>query len=325
MIAPGFDLPAQLGTPAPLTNIGVSRVQGWEIEASWRQKIGDFGYSVRAVLGDYKRTIEEYPNDIKFIGNDGANLYAGRDLGEIWGYTWDGWFMTDEEAANHPIDQSGVTGWAFGAGDTKYKDLNDDGFINQGSGELGDNGDFSIIGNSTPRYQYGITLGVDYKNFDLNLFIQGVGKRDVLLSNHQRFRGPAQGPFHINVWEEHLDYFRPEDTTSPLGPNTDAYFPAPYTANPGRNNKNYFRPVDRYIQNGAYARLKSIQLGYTLPKELSRKLKIDNLRIYVTGENLFTVSDMMFFDPEIVTSSVAGSAQSYPLSKIISTGINVSF
>lgn len=326
VIAPAFDLPAQLGTAAPLTNVGITRVQGWDFEINWRQQLSDdFSYNVRAVLGDYKRTVVEWPNETNFIGNNGTNFYSGRDLGEIWGYTWDGWFQTDDEAANHPIDQSGVTGWAFGAGDTIYKDLNEDGEINQGSGELGDNGDFSVIGNSTPRYQYGINLGFNYKNLDFNAFIQGVGKRDVLLSNHQRFRGPAQGPFHINVWEEHLDYFRPEDTTSPLGPNTDAYFPAPYTANPGRNNKNYARAVDRYIQNGAYARLKSLQIGYTIPKKVVDKFKINNFRIFLTGENLFTVDSMLFFDPEIVTANQFGSAQSYPLSRIISTGINVSF
>ncbi|WP_299666578.1 TonB-dependent receptor [uncultured Polaribacter sp.] len=325
-IAPGFDLPAQLGTSAPLTNIGITRVQGIDLEINWRQQINEnFSYNIRAILGDYQRTVLEYPNDTNFIGNAGTNLYAGRDLGEIWGYQWDGWFLTDEEAANHPIDQSAVTGWAFSAGDTKYKDLNGDGVINQGSGELGDNGDFSVIGNSTPRYQYGITFGFNYKNLDFNAFVQGVGKRDVLLSNHQRFRGPAQGPFHINVWEEHLDYFRPEDTTSPLGPNTDAYFPAPYTANPGRNNKNYARAVDRYIQNGAYTRLKSLQFGYTIPKDITNKYNISNLRLFFTGENLFTISDLMFFDPEVVTAGVVGSAQSYPLSKIISWGLNVSF
>lgn len=326
MAAQGLDLPAQLGTSAPLTNIGTSRVQGWEVEATWRQSLSDnFSYNVRAVLSDYKRTIVDYPNENNVLSNNGSNLYSGKDLGEIWGFQWDGWFLTQDEADNHPIDQSGIAGWSFGPGDTIYKDLDDSDTIDRGEGVLGDSGDMSIIGNSTPRYQYAINLGFNYKNFDFTAFIQGVGKRDVLLSNHQRFRGPAQGPFHINVWEGHLDYFRAEDTTSPLGPNTDAYFPAPYTANPGRNNKNYGAIVDRYIQNGAYMRLKSMQVGFTIPKSATSKYGITNFRIYLTGENLFTRSDMMFFDPEIVTSSVAGSAQSYPLSKIFSTGINVSF
>ncbi len=321
MAAQGLDLPAQLGTSAPLTNIGTSRVQGWEVEASWRQKLGDFTYNVRGVISDYKRTMIEYPNA---TGSLAQAYYEGQDLGEIWGLTWDGWFMTDDEYQTYEVDQSLVAG-NFWAGDTKYKDLNNDDVIDRGEWVKGNTGDFSIIGNSTPRYQYFISLGINYKNFDLNALIQGVGKRDVLLSNHQRFRGPAQGAFHMNVWEEHLDYFRAEDTTSPLGPNTDGYFPAPYSANPGNNNRNYRYAVDRYVQNGAYARLKSVQIGYTIPKHLTSRFKISNFRIFVSGENLFTLSDMMFFDPEVVTSSVAGSAQSYPLSTIISTGVSVSF
>ncbi|MEI6866522.1 TonB-dependent receptor [Flavicella sp.] len=321
MVAQGVDLPTQLGATAPQTNIGTSRVQGWELEATWKQQLGDFGYNIRAVLSDYKRTIVDYPNESKSL-----NMYRkGQDLGEIMGLTWDGWFMTDAEAANHSIDQSWVTGWDYSAGDTKYKDLNGDNVIDRGDWVEGDTGDFSVIGNSTPRYQYAINLGVNYKNFDFNAFIQGVGKKDVLLSNHIRFRGPASGEFHFNVWEEHLDYFRAEDTASPLGANTDAYFPKPYMNGTGRNNKNYRYNVDRYIQNGAYVRLKSIQIGYTIPRSVTRKYKINKIRIFLTGENLFTISDLMFFDPEIVTSSVAGSAQSYPLSKLISTGINLSF
>lgn len=320
MAAQGLDLPAQLGTGAPLTNIGVSRVQGWEVEALWRDRVGDLGYSVRAVLSDYTRTIIDYPNE----NNSLTQNFAGQDLGDIYGLTWDGWFATNEEYDSYPIDQSFVNG-DFETGDTKYRDLNGDNVIDRGEWVVDDTGDFSVIGNSTPRYQYSLNLGLNYKNFDLNVLIQGVGKRDVLLSNHQRFRGPAQGPFHINVWEEHLDYYRPETTESPLGPNTDAYFPSPYTANPGRNNRNYRYAVDRYIQNGAYTRIKSVQIGYTIPNKLLDKLNISNFRVFFTGENLFTATDLMFFDPEVVTSSVAGSAQSYPLSQIISTGLNLTF
>lgn len=320
MAAQGLDLPAQLGTGAPLTNIGASRIQGWEVEATWQDRIGDFGYNVRAVVSDYQRTIIDYPNETNTLTQN----FVGQDLGDIYGLTWDGWFATDDEYDEYPIDQSFVNG-DFWTGDTKYRDLNGDNVINRGEWVVDDTGDFSVIGNSTPRYQFSLNLGLTYKNFDFNALIQGVGKRDVLLSNHQRFRGPAQGPFHINVWEEHLDYYRPEDTTSPLGPNTDAYFPSPYTANPGRNNRNYRFAVDRYIQNGAYARLKSLQIGYKLPKALLKKVNISNMRVFVTGENLFTVSDLMFFDPEVVTSNVAGSAQSYPLSQIISGGLNLTF
>lgn len=324
MAAQGADLPAQLGTDAPLTNIGTSRVQGWEIEAKWRKKVNNnFSYSIRAVLSDYKRTIVEYPNESKAL----TSYFAGQDLGDIWGFKTDGLFQTDEEATavTTETDYSFITGWARVAGDIKYKDLNDDGAIDRGDYVLGDTGDYTVIGNSTPRYQYSINLAATYKNWDFSALIQGVGKRDKSFGSQQRFRGPANGPFHAFVWKGHLDYFRPEDTTSPLGPNTDAYFPQPYLNGGGRNNKNYSYSTSHLLQDASYTRLKSVQIGYTIPASLTRKIKVDNVRLYVTGENLLTFTDLKFFDPETNTTGLTGSAQSYPLSRIISTGINVSF
>ncbi|WP_276165974.1 TonB-dependent receptor [Zobellia alginiliquefaciens] len=318
---PGLDLPAVLGTTSPNTNIGTSRIEGWEFEINWNQRINqDFSYSLRAVLSDYQRTMVEYPNETSSLAQP---YFEGQDLGDIYGFTWDGWFSTDEEYQTYEIDQSFVAG-NFWAGDTKYADLDGNGVIDRGEFTSEDMGDWSVIGNTTPRYQYSLNLGLNYKSIDFNVFFQGVGKRDVLVSNHQRFRGPAQGPFHAMVFEEHVDYYRPEDTTSPLGPNTDAYFPAPYSENPGRNNRNYQYNVNRYVQNGAYTRLKSLQIGYTVPTEFTEKLKISKLRIFASGENLFTKTDMLFYDPETIPSGF-GSAQSYPLSMIISTGLNLSF
>ncbi|WP_042500298.1 hypothetical protein [Algibacter lectus] len=165
-------------------------------------------------------------------------------------------------------------------------------------------------------------MGASYKGFDFNAFIQGVGKRDIAPltgSLKKQFLGPNQGPFHSNVYAEHLDYYRPADTDSPLGANTDSYFARPYAVNNGKNNRNYSKQVDRYIQNGAYARLKTIQLGYTIPSEVTDKYKIDRFRIFITGENLLTVSDLLFYDPESVAGQFSGGS-SYPLSKTFSLG-----
>lgn len=322
MAAQGLDLPAQLGTSAPLTNIGTSRVQGWEVEANWRQKLGDFGYNIRVVLSDYKRTIVEYPNDALSLTQP---HYAGKDLGEIWGYQTDGLFQSNEEATAYTdaVDQSFINGFTYVAGDLKYLDLNGNGEIDRGNYTVGDTGDYQVIGNATPRYQYSVNLGMTYKNWDFSALIQGVGKRDVSLANNQGFRGPSNGPFHAFVWEGHLDYFRGEDTTNPLGPNLDAYFPTPYMNGGGRTNKNYRQNTTHFLQSAAYVRLKNIQLGFTIPESVTKNKF--NLRIYATGENLLTFTDLMFYDPEAITSGLTGSAQSYPLSTIISTGLNVSF
>ncbi|QCX36934.1 hypothetical protein FF125_00230 [Aureibaculum algae] len=325
MATSGTSLPATLGTSSPLINGGISRTQGWDTEVTWRHSIGDFKYSVRATLSDYKQTIVEFPNKSSLV----SDFYAGKDLGDIWGLTWEGWFQSPEEATerNAIINQKWVHNSTFGEGDAKYADLNGDGVINNGTNTVGDTGDFKVIGNSTPRYQYGIRLGAEYKSIDFSMFIQGVGKRDVSYqngANSKQFLGPAQGPFHSNVYAEHLDYYRPDDTTSPFGPNTDAYFARPYSQNGGKNNRNYRYSTDHFLQNGAYARLKTIQLGFTIPKNILEKYKIDRFRIFVTGENLITISDMLFYDPEGIRGTFSGAA-SYPLSKTISTGINISF
>ncbi|CAM4203231.1 SusC/RagA family TonB-linked outer membrane protein [Zobellia nedashkovskayae] len=330
MTGPGLDLPSQLGVTPPFRNVGTSRVQGFDLEVTWRQQLGDFGYSIRGVLNDYKQTIVDYPNEGSILNS----FFEGQDLGAIYGYETDGLFQSNEEADAYTagVDQSFINGNAYEAGDLRYVDQNGDGLIDNGNNADGDSGDLKVIGNSTPRFQYGFTVGMNYKNFDFNAFLQGVGKRDVNLvtGNSQGFRGPSNGPFHAFVWEGHLDYWRPEDTTNPLGANTDAYFPKPYLNGGGRTNKNYNQNTTHFIQSGAYARLKSLQIGYTLPSDLTNKFNISNIRLYVTGENLFTISDLIFFDPETVrdfagNSDLVGSASSYPLSKIVSFGANISF
>lgn len=325
MSTTGVTLPSVLGTNAPFVNGGTSRTQGWEVEADWHQTYGDFMFNVGVTLTDYKQSIVDFDNTSNLL----SDYYSGKDLGDIWGFQFDGFFTSDEEATAYTADvnQTYFSAWSFKEGDTRYKDLNGDGAVNTGESTTDDHGDLTVIGNSTPRYQYGIRLGASWKDLDFNMFIQGVGKRDInpITSSYKKqFLGPAQGPFHSNVYEEHLDYYRSEDTTSPLGPNTDSYYAKPYAQNGGRNNKNTKSAVDHYIQNGAYARLKTIQLGYTIPKKIMGKLKIDRLRFFVSGENLITISDLMFYDPESIKGEFSGGS-SYPLSKSISTGLNVSF
>ena len=316
MAASGSALPTVLGTDAPLTNVGTSRIQGWEAEIMWKQSIKDFRYNVRFVLSDYQRSIVDYPNPTNLL----SSYYAGQDLGEIRGLEWAGWFESAEDVTNYTINQSYVySSWT--AGDTKYVDQNDDKVINNGTNTLGDSGDFVVIGNTTPRYQFGLTLGCDWKGIDFSMFIQGVGKRD-MLQESTLFRGLAQGPLHANAMVENMDYWR--DETSALGANPDAYFAKPYSANPGQNNRNYRYNVDRYVQDASYIRLKSIQVGYTLPKLISRKVMLDKVRVFVSGENLLTFTKLLMYDPEVTPGNFS-NAVSYPLSKVISTGLNISF
>ena len=168
-----------------------------------------------------------------------------------------------------------------------------------------------------------------WKDWDFNMFWQGVAKRDLNLSTMGVFRGPANGPFHATAYKEHMDFFR--DASSPLGANPDAYFPRPYAQYEGQNNKNFSRShgTTQYLQNGAYFRLKTLQIGYTVPKALTQKAGLSFARLYVTGENLLTFTDLMFFDPETSFGYYSGGSgevgKGYPMSKTISLGLNIKF
>ena len=171
----------------------------------------------------------------------------------------------------------------------------------------------------------GITLSAKWKAFDASVFFQGVAKRDFAFTGNSSsvFRGPANGPMHSNVRDEHLDYWR--DETSALGANPNAYFPAPYGQYYAQNQKNYDYPTDHLLQNASYIRLKNLQLGYSVPKNIAQKVRLKNARVYVSGENLLTITDLMFFDPEALGGRWYGAGDAYPLSKTWSVGVNLNF
>ena len=234
-------------------------------------------------------------------------------------------FQTADDVASWENDQSFIYSGAWFPGDVKYMDLNGDNVINIGDNTKDNSGDRKVIGNSTPRFQYGFSADASWKGFDASFVIQGVGKRDLDLRGLGTFRGPANGPLHANVYEEHLDYFRAEDTTNPLGPNTDGYFPNAYNQFTGQNNKNYGYTTTRYLQNGAYMRLKNVQVGYTIPKDITSKAKISSARIYLSGENLLTFTDLMIYDPEAFDGRDGRIGDQYPISKMVSLGLNINF
>ncbi|HIB8181835.1 TPA: SusC/RagA family TonB-linked outer membrane protein [Elizabethkingia anophelis] len=319
MVAPAPSLPATLGTGVPDMNNADMESKGFEIEVGWRGKIGkDFSYNINGVLSDNRQRVTRYNNETGNLDN----YYAGKYLGEIWGFTTQGIAKSNDEMSawlkNNNQDRLG-SNWA--AGDIMYKDLNGDGKVDNGKNTLSDPGDMRIIGNSTPRYSFGLNINMQYKGFDFSMFFQGIGKRDVNLGAEPYFVGA-----NLNLWQsagftQHLNYFRPTDTKSPLGPNTDAYYPRPIFDSGTKN----FQTQTRWIQNAAYVRLKNIQFGYSLPKEMLRSLGISNLRIYLSAENVFTLTKMSkIFDPETIDGDW-GKGKVYPLSKVISTGVSLTF
>jgi hypothetical protein len=298
MLVAGQPLPGVLGTPAPSKNAASLMTKGWELSLTWSDKIGkDLSYSVRVGLADNTSKITKYDlNPTKTLGN----VYVGQHFNEIWGFVTDGYFKTDAEAAAY--DQSQLSGVTQMAGDIKYADLDKDGKITRGDNTVTNPGDQKIIGNSTPRYQYGVNLNVRYKNFDFAVFIQGIGKRDYM---------PTDNAFWGFQSEWSVPFVYMKDHWTPQTPN--AYFPR-LRFGGGSN----FQWQTKYLQNGAYARLKNISIGYTLPAEMLNRIKIKSLRVYATGQNLFEITKMFkAYDPEIIGFGT------YPLSRAVSFGIQL--
>lgn len=321
MVGPGVELPAILGATVPSTNNTDLTTFGWELSIGWRDKVGELGYSVKLNISDNQTRIDKYPNPTNSL----SKYMAGELTGDIYGYTTIGIAKTQEEMDAHiaSLPKGGQTaiGSKWEAGDIMYADINGDGKIDNGSNTLDDMGDLKKIGNNTPRFRTGITLDAQWKGFDFSMFWQGVLKRDFDPGeNSMVFWGTTgSGQWWSTSFKDHMDYFRAEDTASPLGANVNAYYPRPLF-----NNKNH-KTQTAYLQNAAYMRLKNLQLGYTLPKSLINKIGLQNVRVYVSGENLLTItglSDTM--DPETAGIGKQGGTV-YPLSRVYSFGLSVNF
>jgi len=304
MLVAGFPAPAVLGVAVPTRNAADLKTKGFELSLTWADQIGnDFSYNVTAGLSDYTSKITKF--DLNTIGDIGSsNYYVGKSIGEIWGYTTDGLFQSDTEAA--AAKQSQIWGGQWLAGDVKYRDVNGDGKIDWGNNTLSNPGDLKIIGNSTPRYQYNLNAGFNYKSFDFNMFWQGTGKRDMMLGGNF-FWGYLS---EWNVPSEALvgNYWTPE--------NTNAYFPRLRFGGGGN-----FQTQTRYLQSAAYIRLKQLTLGYTLPQSLLNKVKLRHLRVYVTGQNLLESTKLYKnFDPEEFDRN-----GDYPINRGFSAGVQVKF
>lgn len=319
MVGPAPELPAILGTSAPKVNNLDMTSRGFDLQISWRDRIKDFDYGVSLTMTDSRIKIDKYPNPSKTISQ---TYYQGAYLGDIWGYTTVGIAKTDEEMADHlkKADQSALgSNWA--AGDIMYADLDGDGKVNGGEGTADKPGDKRIIGNSTPRYNFGLNLTAAWKGFDLKVFFQGTLKRDYAPGSGDAVFWGASG---ISKWqatgfEQHLDYFR-DDPKDPLGLNLDSYYPRA-NWNGGRNNQ----VQTKYLQNAAYCRLKNLTIGYTIPQNITRRFYVQNLRVFFSAENLFTITSFTKLgDPEIIDANNPwGFSKTYPLTKNFAFGLSV--
>ncbi len=325
------NLPSTLGADAPYENMGAIATKGWEVAVDWRHTFRNgFHLGLTATLTDYQTKVIKWTNNTTIpTYSAGSGWYSstyfkeGMILGDIWGLQFDRFlteddFNTDGSLKSGIPDQSQVfpDGYTFAPGDVLYKDIDGNGIIEKGT-QTTDPGDMSVIGNCLPRYEFGFNIDAAWKGFDLNLFFQGVGKRNLWAAGNQVLPGFTSGePYYVGA----EDYWTPE--------NTDAFYPRPMIYDQATTGN--YQVNDRYMLNMAYMRLKTLTVGYTLPKAWLSKFKVDNLRIYFTGENLFTVDGVKpAIDPETGVRTSSGSSdarnygRSYPYQKTVSFGIQL--
>lgn len=327
MLTAGQSLPALYGAPIPMSNAANLRSQGYELTIGWRDSVMLFdaplNYSVSASLSDYVGTITKYQNPMKLLGT----YYEGMRFGDIWGFKTDGLFRSDEEAAEYTshMDQSIVAGGLNGGwrgGDVKFLDLNGNNELDRGYYTVDEPGDMRIIGNSNPRWQYGINLSAEYRGFDFGMFIQGIG--------HQDWYPPVASHAFWVCFNQGSQSFIPKDFYSKVWSedNPDAYYPRPRSGIGLVGGSEITTVNDRYLVNIGYCRLKNLTLGYTVPQKIMGRLPFSSLRAYFTGENLAYASPLKkitaYHDPEQCLSG-PNAGCGYPWQKSFIFGLDITF
>jgi TonB-linked SusC/RagA family outer membrane protein len=304
-------VPGLYGGSASNYNAGKVRNQGWELSLNYRVAGKQFIHSFGLNLADTRNEVVFFQGNERTTGADEMQviLREGLPFNSYIGLKRDGYFQTVDDIENGPTP----TGIAVSPGDIRYVDRNKDNVI--------DDQDKFVLGNPFPRYTFGFNYAVSYKQIDLSLFIQGVGKRDMFL------RGELVEPFHYNygqvMYQHQLDYW------TPINPN--AKFPRLAAVNSPSNTNNFRRGSDLYLFDAAYARLKNLQIGYSLPAQWIQKAGLQKARFYVVGQNLLTVSGINFVDPEIsefdnnLTNSGANSGRNYPTPVFYGIGLDITF
>lgn len=313
------DVPLIFGAAFPDYNFAKVRNRGWELKAT-------YNLSGAVVNHSFSLNFADNLNELVSL-NAGVNQYSpyskeefkllrrvGQPITVYYGYKTNGFFQNLDQIS----DVDGYPRFAnsvVGPGDLRYVDRNGDGVITED--------DMYILGNPFPRYTYGLMYNMNWKGLDVQLFVQGVGKRS------QMIRGEQVEPFHYGyggtMYEHQKDFWTPT--------NPDARWPRLAEAGSPSNLNNYRRGSDIYLFDAAYARLKNVQLGYTLPHAISKRAGMQKARLYLTGQNLITLSKLDFLDPEMsefnsnVDPNAAGanSARAYFMPMFFGVGLDLTF
>lgn len=332
MLINGKTLPAVFGASSPKQNAGDLQTTGFDLSVQWNDNttlLGDaFSYNFGVVLSDYTSKITRFDNPSYLL----SNHYVGEQIGEIWGYSVSGLFKTDEEAQKYGVNQTFVNKqiqaspgvWnKLHAGDMRFDDISGDGIINNGKNTLDDHGDLQRIGNSLPRFSYGITGGFNWKNVDMSFLFQGIGKQNWYPGPESgMFWGPYSRPYFSFIGTD-----MPAKMWTPENPNS--YFPLLRGYEALNGGGELISVNNRYLQNIAYLRLKNLTLGYSLPNRLITKWKLQKFRVYFSGQNLLTLTKLKnhYIDPEQVASGAtdATNGNNYPFFKNYSFGLDLTF
>ena len=336
MYTVGPTLPAVLGASTPRGNNAEMKTKGWELSIQWQDQFmlagKPFSYSIKGMLWDNRTWVTKFYNPTNSL----STYYVGQEIGDIWGYHVEGLFRDQAEIDAH-ADQSYLrvsTDNVLKPGDLKFADLDGDNEVDNGQNTLDDPGDLRVIGNTTPRYQFGFNLAANWNGFGISAFIQGVGQRD--------WYPHRESAFFWGQYSRPYSYMLKEHTTNDVwteeNQNFNAYWPR-YRGYLNNSDRAMGRDEnDRYLQNAAYVRLKNLQIDYSFNKKICKALHVENLRVYITGENLLTWSPMhkhaSMFDPEGISAGDAdfrstansdGDGYGYPVMSSYTFGINVTF
>lgn len=326
MLTKAKTYPGVLGATAPNVNAADLQTKGWELNLGWRDrfKVGkdDLKYHVNFILSDNRAKITKYDNATGTLGDH----YVGKRLGEIWGLTTLGYFSSEEEIKAH-ASQTQVSSNAYPLlpGDLKFADLNGDGKIDRGQWTLSNHGDYSVIGNSEPRYAFGLNLMGEWNGFDLSMFFQGVGKRNFYPTYSSTTTDYEFYSYYATQWTHLTPHMRDNHWTPER---TDAFYPRLKPDIAATAGREMAVEQTRYLQNAAYMRLKNLSLGYVLPATITKAIRLSRVRIFASGDNLFTWSKLPKFyqvDPEIAGRSSNGGGIAYSLQRVYSFGLNVTF
>lgn len=289
----------------PSINAGTMENKGIELTVNTKNITGDFKWNTMFNVSFNANKVVSINDTVPMSsGSIGLNynlalIQAGLPINEFYGFVTDGIFQNQQEVDNHAIQVPGNDPYnRTSAGDIRFKDLNNDGVINDK--------DRTYLGSPNPTFTFAMNNTFSYKGIDLSIFLQGVAGNKIINAN--RF------------WSEAMAIAQ-NQTTATLGrwtgEGTSNTMPRAVYNDPNKNT----RPSSRYVEDGSYIRVKNVTLGYTLPTQLLKKIQLSTARLYISAQNLFTITKYGGFDPEIGTSGIDNSV--YPVTRTISVGVNL--